>query len=216
MTGARTVNVGREEVENGEKLLSAAETGMAVLVAGGESMSATTHMSLRIEAAGRGIKTRVVFGPSIFTAAAAILGLHQYKFGRTVTIPRFQKGYRPLSPFITLNSNAGAGVHTLALLDVDSEHGYFMAPGEAFTEMLEVGQELGKRSIDGTAVACTVSRAGLASCETHAGRIGRLKGMDFGAPPHCIVIPGRLHFQEAEALKLFSGALDEELSAITD
>jgi len=34
--------------------------------------------------------------------------------------------------------------------------------------------------------------------------------VDFGDPPHAIIVPGRLHFMEAEALLLFAGA-DKEL-----
>ena len=33
-----------------------------------------------------------------------------------------------------------------------------------------------------------------------------LLSYDFGAPPHSLVIPGRLHFMEAEALITFAGA----------
>jgi len=36
--------------------------------------------------------------------------------------------------------------------------------------------------------------------------IGTLADRDLGPPLHCIVIPGRLHFLEKEALITFAGA----------
>lgn len=208
--------VKRAEVEKGDTLLDAASRGMAVLMAGGDSMSATTHSALRVEAAKRGIETSIIFAPSIFTAAPSLLGLHHYKFGRTVTIPRFAPGYRPESPFRTMLSNLGAGSHTLALLDIDAEKGYFMDPAEAFGEIVGMGISLSAPGLSGDTFACVVSRAGRAGSSTAAGSISRLSARSFGPPPHCLVIPGRLHFQEAEALFLFSGATREELSRITD
>ena len=44
-----------------------------------------------------------------------------------------------------------------------------------------------------------------------AGRVGRLQSYDFGSPPHSIVIPGRLHFMEAEALQVLAGAERSDL-----
>lgn len=214
--GRRCELIGREALERGDALLDAASTGTAVLVVGGDSMSATTHSSLRIEASARGIETRLLFGPSIFTAAPALLGLHQYKFGRTATLPRFQPGYRPVSPFRLIESNMKEGAHTLVLLDVDAEHGYFMSPTEAFSEIIEMGAELSSVLLGEGTFCCTVSRAGGEDCATRAGRISRLRGEDFGAPPHCIVVPGRLHFKEAEALAAFSGAEQLELEGLTD
>lgn len=216
MTGKKPADLDRSEVEGGSRPLEAAEAGKAVLIVGGDSMSATTHFALRIEAAKRGIETRILFGPSIFTAAPSMLGLHHYKFGRTVTIPRFQKGFRPMSPFDAMVSNFRAGMHTLALLDVDSEHGYYMSPREALSEITEAGNASSHAMLNDELVACAVSRAGRKDAATVTGRIARLKQVDFGKGPHCIVIPSRLHFQEAEALMVFSGARREDITALME
>lgn len=216
LTGKRVVPVGRAEVENGFSLLEAATSGRAVLIVGGEPMSATTHVSLRLEAAKKGIATDIVFAASVFTAAPSMLGLHQYKFGRTVSIPRFAENYRPVSPYRVAESNMSAGMHTLLLLDVDAEYSYFMSPNEAIAELLEMGKELGSTSIHGETVMCVVSRAGRRDSRSEAGSIHRLSTMEFGPPPHCLVLPGRLHFQEAQALMIFSGAREEELRSIIE
>jgi len=36
-----------------------------------------------------------------------------------------------------------------------------------------------------------------------------LKNIDFGKPPHSIIIPGRMHFTEFDALKVLAKCLDE-------
>ena len=42
-----------------------------------------------------------------------------------------------------------------------------------------------------------------------SGKISSLKETDFGQPPHTIIIPGRLHFTESDALKTITECLDE-------
>jgi diphthine synthase len=39
-----------------------------------------------------------------------------------------------------------------------------------------------------------------------ADRVERLREIDFGSPPHVLIVPGKLHFVEAEALEVFAGA----------
>ena len=35
------------------------------------------------------------------------------------------------------------------------------------------------------------------------GTLEELKRFDFGKPPHCLIIPGKLHFAEEEMLELW-------------
>ncbi len=58
---------------------------------GGDCLSATTHVSLLLEATEQGVETRIIHGSSIFSAVAET-GLSLYKFGRTVTMPFPEKG----------------------------------------------------------------------------------------------------------------------------
>ncbi len=215
VTGRSVRVLGREEVEDGKAILESAAAGKCALVVGGDAMSATTHVSLRIEAVRRGIATDMVFGQSIFTAAPSLLGLQQYRFGRTASMPLFTDKFRPASPLEMLVANMKSGLHTLLLLDIDTERGYFMPPRTCFEQLLELSGEAGRSTLNERSIACTVSRAGSPGSETHAGRISRLMSMDTGQPPHCVVVPSRLHFEEAEALVLFSGALRDEVSEFT-
>ena len=55
------------------------------------------------------------------------------------------------------------------------------------------------------------ARIGSPDEKVRAARGRELKAVAFGDTPHTIVIPSRLHFMEAEALKVFSGASDTDL-----
>ena len=50
-------------------------------------------------------------------------------------------------------------------------------------------------------IICVVARAGSNKPITVAGTIKDLSKQDFGSPLHTLVIPGKLHFMEIEALK---------------
>lgn len=48
-----------------------------------------------------------------------------------------------------------------------------------------------------------VLRAGRVDSKVVYGPISVLKDMDLGPPPHCLIVPGKLHFMEEEMLSLF-------------
>ena len=75
------------EEENGEPNPQAAKKGKAVFLVPGDPFIATTHVTLRIDAEKQGIKTRIIHGTSIMSAIISLSGLHNYKFGKTVTVP---------------------------------------------------------------------------------------------------------------------------------
>src|SRR5665647_3929999 len=75
------------EEENGKVILTAAEKGKTVFLIPGDPFIATTHVTLRIEAEKHEIKTRIIHGTSIISAIIGLSGLHNYKFGKTVTVP---------------------------------------------------------------------------------------------------------------------------------
>ncbi len=104
------------EERSGDIIEEARSRSVGVLV-GGDCLSATTHISLVLDAAKRGVKTRVIHGSSIFTAVAET-GLSIYKFGRTVTMPLPEKG--PADTVLRgVEENLQTGLHTLILLDLD-------------------------------------------------------------------------------------------------
>ena len=197
--------LGRDEVESAEPLKSAKEGTVGLLVPG-DPMTATTHVDLRIRADDLGIGTRTVHGTSAMIAVPGILGLQHYKFGRTITLPFPHKGFEPTSPFEQFVENQKQGLHTLVLLDIQAAENHYMTANEGLEWLLGTSRRIGSQAISEDTLACVVARAGSIDCVARADRISTLIKSDFGEPLHTIVIPGRLHFQEEEALIRFAGA----------
>jgi diphthine synthase len=171
-------------------------------------MVATTHLSLRIMAEEMGIETRIVHNASIITAAPGLLGLQHYKFGRIVSLPWPQENYFPTSPYDAILENHSRGLHTLILLDLNPEP---MRAGDAISILLKMEEIKGKGLFTEDTLLCVVARAGTSNPVVRADRIRRLLKEDFGDPLHTLVLPGKLHFAEAEALVKLAGAPREIL-----
>lgn len=196
----------REDVESGDVLIREAAAKRVGFLVAGDPMMATTHVDLRLRAAAAGIRTRIVHGASILTAAIGLLGLQAYKFGRTTTIPIPEEGFRPTSPVDAIAANRAAGLHTLVLLDL-KEDGRFLTAGEAIRYLIEEGG----RGFPGDTLVAVVGGAGSASPVVRADRADRLAARDFGPPLHCLVVPGPLHFAEREALLRLASAPEDAL-----
>jgi diphthine synthase len=113
--GKEVLEVGREELEeNSENIIRLSEKNNVGIIVSGDALVATTHISLIIEARKRGIDTKVIHGSSIYTAVCSS-GLQIYKFGRTVTLTK--RGEESIIKEI--KENKKRGLHTLVLLDVD-------------------------------------------------------------------------------------------------
>lgn len=69
-----------------------------------------------------------------------------------------------------------------------------------------MARDLGTKEFGPDDVGCVLSRVGSPTVRAVADRIGDLARRDLGPPPHCIVIPGPLHFLEKEALAVFADA----------
>jgi len=206
MTGKEIVLLDRIAVEDGRNILDACEGRTVALLIAGDPMSATTHVDLRLRAIQKGLETEIVHGSSILTAVPGILGLQHYKFGRTTTIPFPQEGYSPTSPYDVIAENLSRGLHTLMLLDIDAENSRYMTANEAMHLLQDMERRVGRGVISDNTLVCVVARAGAPDCLAKAGRLAELVHVDFGGPLHAIVIPGRLHFLEEEALRIVAGA----------
>jgi diphthine synthase len=198
--GKKIKVLSREEVENGDIILkSASQKNIALLICG-DPMVATTHIDLRIRAVEKGIETNVIHGSSIITAVPGLLGLQHYKFGRITTIAYPEKEYFPTSPYDVIEKNKKMDLHTLILLDIQSDKERYMTANEGIEFLLKI-EEIHKRNIfNEKSLICVVARAGSEKPFVCAGEAGVLKNQDFGPPLHSMVIPGKMHFMEIEAL----------------
>ncbi len=206
--GKKIIVLSREEVEQGDIILESAEKGNAVLLVAGDPMIATTHIALRIMAEERGIATRIVHNASIVTAAPGLLGLQQYKFGRTVSLPFPQENYFPTSPYDAIQENFSRGLHTLILLDLNPKP---MGAKQAMEILLRMEEKKKGGIFKENTLLGVVARAGAPDCLVRAGYLKDLLHEDFGPPLHTLILPGKLHFAEAEALVKLAGAPREIL-----
>lgn len=215
--GKKIVVLNREETEKGDLIINSAGKEKTVFLTTGDSMTATTHVELRIRAIKQGIKTKVIHGSSIVSAVSGLLGLQNYKFGRTTTLAYPEKDYFPTSPYDVIQENKEMGLHTLVLLDIQEDKKRYMTANEGLSLLLEMEKKVGKKLFESKTVVCVVARAGSEDPVVKTGAIKELVNEDFGKPLHSIVIPGRLHFMEVESLTILAqlpAYLEEKLQKI--
>ena len=169
------------------------------LVVVGDPFAATTHVALRLAAEKAGHSWSYCPNASILTAAAGLLGLIHYRFGRTVSLPLPSEGFLPTSPLEHVAANRLRDLHTLMLLDLRPEHGEFLTAGAALGLIRERDPREGFLA-DSDRVA-VVARVGQEDARAWFGSFARLRTVDFGPPMHAIVVLApNLHFEEEAAL----------------
>ena len=196
--------VTREETEKGDRILTTAKDKTVVFLTCGDPMTATTHIDIRLRAARMGIKTVIIHGSSIVTAVPGLLGLQNYKFGRTTTLAFPEKDYFPTSPYNIIKENKEIGLHTLVLLDIQADKKRYMTANEGINLLLKMEEKHKKNIIKDENVVCVVARAGSSEPIVIADTIKDIINIDFGPPLHTLVIPGKLHFMEIEAIQILA------------
>ena len=197
------------EEEEGQMIFEAAEKGKAVFLVQGDPMIATTHVDLRISAEKRGIKTRVVHGASAVSAVRGISGLQNYKYGKSVTVPFSEEGFVSETPYNIIRENKKMGLHTMCYLDIKAEEKRYLTVNEALQTLLELEKQKKEQVATSITVVIGVARAGSPEPIVKAGYLEDVIVHDFGAPPHTLIFPGKLHFMEAEALIALADAPEE-------
>jgi len=177
--------------EKSFRLLDLAERENVAVLVGGDALTATTHITLILDARKRGIPTRVIHGSSIYTAVCEA-GLQIYKFGRTTTLPSFKVA----SPYQIIAQNKKSGLHTLVLLDVG------MSAKKGIETLLEIEREQ-KRGVlteeDKLVVCCKLGSEEQIIVYRTVRELLKLKTID--CSPCVLIVPGKLHPIEEEMLK---------------
>ncbi len=191
----------REEVEKEAIPMKKAKRERVVFLTGGDPMAATTHVDLRLRAHEEDIETKIIHSSSIFSAVPSQLGLQHYKFGRAVTLPFYnnKKDY-PESPYENIRENMKRGLHTLTLLDINSEQENYMSVNEGIEALLHLENKLGKGVFKEDSIVVGLARVGSNDQKIIAGYPNDVMKKNFGNGLHCLVIPGDLHFMEIDAL----------------
>lgn len=193
--GKKVVPVDRAFVEGAEQLLAEAKQENVALLIIGDALSATTHWDLLQRA--KEIQTTVIHNASIFTAIAET-GLQLYKFGKTTSIP-FEQTTE--TPYNILKENQSIGAHTLLLLDLRPQENKYMTVNEAIEFMLKIEDKRKEAIITEETTCIGVARLGSKDQFIRAGRVKELLSIDFGKPVHALIVPGKLHFVEEEAME---------------
>jgi diphthine synthase len=170
-------------------LVKKAQESDVVLIASGDPLTATTHITLLIEAKEKKIPIRIIHNSSIYSAAPARAGLQIYRFGKTASLVNPRENYKPTSSLGIIRTNLDMDMHSLVLLDTEPE------PMEA-KAALEMLSEFDS--------AVVISRLGEPEEKITYGKINDLKNKDLGRAPFCVIIPAKLHLLEEEYLTSFS------------
>ncbi|MBI4145136.1 diphthine synthase [Candidatus Woesearchaeota archaeon] len=190
------------EIEAEENLLKPAKTKEITLLVIGDALSATTHIDLIQRAVEMKINTNVVHNASVLTAIGAT-GLQLYKFGKVASIPFTHGDYEPDTPYAILTENQSIGAHTLFLLDLKPDENKFMTANDALRYLQKLEIKQGKGLVKDNTLVVGCARLGAKDQLIFAGKAKDVIKKDFGAPVHCLIIPGKLHFVEEDALRCF-------------
>ncbi len=194
-------------VEDGGEILKNAKSKKVVLLSYGDPYIATTHAELRTRAQEEGIDTGTIHGASSITAMVGECGLHYYKVGRIATVMDDPRS--ATTPYYIMYRNLIEGDHTVLLLEYDQDRDFFLDPKAALGRLLGAERGQMRKVIGPETFAIVASRIGSGDQDITSGRVSRLAETDFGDPPHAIIIPGRMHFTEADALRTLTRCADE-------
>ncbi|MEM1994152.1 MAG: diphthine synthase [Nitrososphaerales archaeon] len=195
--GRDVVEVPREFVEDGRRILSEARDGDVALTCSGDPMVATTHQELRVRAVKEGLETRIIHGVSIVGCISGELGLHQYKFGKMVTATTSKPALNTVLD--TVYWNLLRGLHTLLLLEWTPKHA--LTPNSALKMLKEADEDLRLGVFNDNLFVIVVARISQRNQLVKLGLLREVLDEDYGEPPFSIVIPADLHFTEVEALE---------------
>lgn len=207
MTKGEFVLTKRWFVEDGREILEKAKEKTVALLSYGDPYIATTHIELRTRAITENITTKTIHSASAITSMVGECGLQFYKIGRVVTVMDDKKSVT--TPYYVIYRNLIEGNHTIVLLEFNQNKDFFLKPNTALQYLLDTEDGQRRNVINESTFVIVASRIGLEGQEITSGKISSLITNDFGAPPHSIIIPGKLHFTEEDALKVLTKCSDE-------
>jgi diphthine synthase len=186
-TGSEIEKLSREEVEQKDKIIKEGKSSDVAFLVSGDALTATTHYDIKHRAENKGMETKVIHAPSIFTSISET-GLNIYKFGRTVTLP--EEG-EPGSIIKCIEKNDSIGLHTLILLDIN------LKADKAAEKIIGMKPELSDREV------LILERANLESQEISKMKLEEVHDAELGEPPHSLILTGEKSHKEEEFIQNF-------------
>jgi len=194
-------------VEDGQEILKTSKSSTVVLLSYGDPYVATTHIELRTRAKLENIETNTIHSASAITSMVGEAGLQFYKVGRMVTIMNEKKS--TITPYTAIFKNLTQGLHSIILLEYNHDENYFLDPKDAISNLLDVEKEQKRNVLNNDTFAIIASRIGFETQKIISGKFSNLLKVDFGEPPHSIIITGKLHFTESDAINVLTECLDK-------
>ena len=194
-------------VEDGQEILKASKSSTVVLLSYGDPYIATTHIELRTRAKLEKIETNTIHSASAITSMIGEAGLQFYKVGRIVTIMNEKKSI--ITPYTAIFKNLIQGLHSVILLEYNQDENYFLDPKDAISSLMDVEKEQKRNVVNNDTFAIVASRIGFETQKITSGKFSNLLKVDFGEPPHSIIITGKLHFTESDAINVLTECLDK-------
>lgn len=180
-TGNEIRELERDQVEQEDRIIEAAEEQDVAFLVSGDPLVATTHYDINHRAEEKGIEVEVIHAPSILTSAAET-GLNVYRFGRTVTLPEDSE---PESVIEHVEANDSIGLHTLVLLDID------YPADRASRKLIDLGLNPERQAL-------VLERANHESQSLNGGKLEEISKNDFDQTPHSIILIGETSHKEEE------------------
>ncbi len=187
--GKVVIGLDRADVES-EDIVDVAKKKDIALLVYGNPLSATTHISLILNAKKNKIKYKIIHSESIIIAISES-GLQLYKFGKTASMPKFAKSFEPGSFLDIIEENQKIKAHTLLLTDI----------GLTSKGAIEQLQKVCKKRNTEIDKIIICSQIGTDKSKIYYGSLDKLVEKKI-AMPFCIIIPSELHFVEEEALNV--------------
>ena len=197
--GKKIVLADRFFVEGARQLLFEAKKEDVALLVIGDPLCATTHWDILQRAKALGIQTKVVHNASVINAVGA-MGLQVYKFGKTTSLPFPQEKFEPETAYDVIKGNKSIGAHTLVLLDLRPDENKFMTVNEAIEILKKIERKRNEKVLLPKDWCVGVARLGSVDQKIVAGTVADVSDANFGKPVHALIVPGKLHFLEEEAL----------------
>jgi len=198
--GKKVILADRNSSEQGaEEIVKMAQNQEVAFLVVGDPLSATTHVELLQLAKEKKVPVKIIHNASVLTAIGET-GLQLYKFGRTTSIPFPENVPNLETPYLVLKDNLSLGMHTLFLLDLNPNENKFMTVNQALEILEKVESKKNDKLISEETLVVGCARLGSENEMIKAGSIKDIKKIDFGQPPHCLIIPGKMHFKEEEML----------------
>tara|TARA_Y100000034_G_scaffold136768_1_gene215579 strand:- start:15900 stop:16631 length:732 start_codon:yes stop_codon:yes gene_type:complete len=190
--GKKIIIANRELVETKQPFLEQAKDKNVSLLIIGDVFSATTHMTIMMDAKSRGIGVNIVNNASILNAIG-IIGLELYKFGKTTSIPFHNEDVK--APIKAFKDNQSINLHTLFLLDLDPLNNSYLSIKQA-AEYL-INNKISKNTLT---IGC--ARLGSDDFTIKVDTLENIGDHDYKDAPYCLIIPSKtIHFVEEEALE---------------